>query len=55
VSEGLIRSDELIDRCFSRPIARAIVAIVRPTPVTPNMLTVIATCCGVAAGVWLAL
>ena len=55
MAEGLINQDELIDRCFSRPVASAIVAVVRPTPVTPNMLTFVAACFGVAAGVFLAL
>ena len=47
--------DEWVDRLFSRPLARLIVAVARRTPITPNGLTMISGGCGVFAGACLAL
>lgn len=48
-------TDEWIDRLYARPVARLLVALCAPTPLTPNQLTLIAALHGVAAGVFLAL
>lgn len=42
--------DEIFDRLVSRPLAGAVVAVVRHTPITPNMLTGVATLFGLASG-----
>ena len=47
--------DEWVDRVFSRPLARAVVAVAARTPITPNGLTAISGSCGVCAGVSIAL
>lgn len=47
--------DEWVDRVFSRPLARLVVAVARRTPITPNGLTLISGSWGVVAGVCLAL
>ncbi len=48
-------TDELMDRVVNRPVARAIVAAVKRSPITPNMLSGVAGLMGLAAGVLLAL
>ncbi len=48
-------TDEWVDRLYSRPVARALVALAARTPLTPNQLTLIAAAHGVAAGVFLGL
>ena len=47
--------DELVDRLVSRPLAKIIAAVLAPTPVTPNQVTLVSGACGVTAGVLLAL
>lgn len=47
--------DEWVDRVFSRPLARVIVAVAARTPITPNGLTLISGSCGVFAGVCIAM
>lgn len=51
----LLVTDEPVDRYFSRPIARLIVPLLARTPITPNQVTGLATCVGVASGVALGL
>lgn len=47
--------DELVDRVISRPLAKGLAAVLAPTPVTPNQVTLVSGACGVTAGVLLAL
>ncbi len=47
--------DELVDRVLSRPIARGLSALLAPTPITPNGVTLLSGLSGIAAGVLLAL
>lgn len=49
-----LRTDEPVDRWFSRPAAAALVGVLRRTPITPNQVTALAASFGVAAGVLLA-
>lgn len=46
-----LRTDEPLDRCVCRPLARGIVWLLAPTPVTPNQLTIVACVLGTAVGV----
>ena len=48
---GPIKTDEFLDRVFSRPVAALIVKLAAPTPITPNQITMISAAFGVGAGV----
>jgi phosphatidylglycerophosphate synthase len=50
MSRPPLHTDEPVDRFFSRPVARLLVVLLARTPITPNGVTVLAACCGVAAG-----
>jgi phosphatidylglycerophosphate synthase len=47
--------DEPVDRWFSRPLARAVVALLARTPITANQVTGLASLAGIASGVALGL
>ena len=46
-----IKTDELLDRVFSRPVAAGIVRLVAPTPITPNQITFVACLFGIGVGI----
>lgn len=46
-----LKTDELLDRVFSRPVAAVIVKLAAPTPITPNQITGISALFGVGVGV----
>lgn len=48
-------TDEPVDRCLSRPLARVLVKGLARTPITPNQVTLVATLFGVGVGVALGL
>ncbi len=50
-----IKTDELVDRLFSRPVAWLLVRPLIPTPVTANQVTYVACLSGIPIGVSLAL
>ena len=44
-------TDEPVDRVFSRPVARVLVKLLAPTPITANQVTAFAAVIGLALGV----
>jgi hypothetical protein len=54
---GPIQTDEPVDRIFSRPVARLLVRILAPTPITANQVTGFAALIGLSLGaaLWLQL
>jgi len=47
--------EELVDEYFHRPLARRVVGLLLPTPITPNQVTLISGIVGVAASIAIAL